>query len=446
VGGFGVPGLRDLDFGRLLIDYVGQFDWPEDVVVEDLSYAAPLVLHRLQELRPAKVVLVGAATRSIDAPGTIRRYRPHPRGEAGTVHEALAAAVGGMVDIDRTLTVVHHWGALPQDTVVIEIEPADTSLGLGFSEEVGATIEAVVAMLREEVGDEDSTSAELALGMDERATPGVDAAPASPARPTRGDAVPASEAVAELVNYGTFHEGVSRTIQGLRQALGVGRVSEVDGLSVAARLRPLGGLGIGGGWYDVIPLDGGWVGVAVGDVAGRGVQAAAVVAQLRAATWAYALVDGPRPARVLARLDRLVEAMDVGRMTTMLYLAVHPGTGQVRLSRAGHCPPLLLAPTGAAEFFEEGRAAPLGGHDGERPEPVLQLSPGSTLLAFTDGLVESRHEPLMEGMGRLRRAAANGPSELESLCDHIVTVCRTGRPQPDDFLLVGIRLDSDCGR
>ena len=76
VAGFGRPGMRDLDFGRRLVDCLQQLDWPEDVVVEDLSCSVPLVLHRLQELRPAKVVLLGAVPRELDPPATIRRYRP----------------------------------------------------------------------------------------------------------------------------------------------------------------------------------------------------------------------------------------------------------------------------------------------------------------------------------------------------------------------------------
>ena len=440
MGGFGVPGLRDLDFGRLFVDYVGHLDWPEDVVVEDLSHAAPLVLHRLQELRPAKVVLVGAAARALDPPGTIRRYRPRPGdGTASGVHEALASAVGGVVDIDHTLTVVHHWGALPPDTVVIEIEPADTSLGLGFSEKMGATIEPVLAMLREEVGA-DGPAADLAADEDEPAGPSRDDTVAPPSSPSLVDDAPPSEDLLELVNYGRFHQRVSRTVDDLRRGLGVDHLPQVAGLSLAARLRPAEGLRIGGDWYDVMPLRGGWTGVAVGDVVGHGLEAAAVMSQLRAATWAYALLDGASPGRVMAHLDGLVQAMGLGEMTTVLYLAVHPSSGHVRLASAGHCPPLVVKPNGEAEFFEGGRSAPLGTVEGiDRPEAGLLLSPGSTLLAFTDGLVESPRQAITDGLAQLRRAAANGPCDLAVLCDHILTVCTTGAPRSDDVALVAIR-------
>jgi len=125
------------------------------VVLEDLSYAAHRVLHRLQELTPVKVVLVGAMPREVDAPGTIRRYRldlaPPPPEE---VHERLAEAVGGIIDLDHTLAVVRHWGGFPANTTVIEVEPADRSFGLGFSDPVEAAVDAILSMVRQEVRGE----------------------------------------------------------------------------------------------------------------------------------------------------------------------------------------------------------------------------------------------------------------------------------------------------
>ena len=153
VGGVGLPWLRDLDFGTQFIRRTAGEVWPSNVVVEDLSYAAHRVLHLLQELRPAKVILVGAMPRDLDPPGTIRRYKldltPPPDQE---VVDRLGEAVGGIIDLDHTLAIIRYWKALPEDTVVIEVEPADRSFGLGFSTEVEATVEPVLAMVREEVG------------------------------------------------------------------------------------------------------------------------------------------------------------------------------------------------------------------------------------------------------------------------------------------------------
>lgn len=153
VGGVGLPWLRDLDFGTQFILRVESESWPDDVILEDLSYAAHRVLHRLQEIVPRKVVLVGAMPRDIDPPGTIRCYTldltPPPPEE---VHERLAEAVGGIIDLDHTLAVVRHWHALPLDTTVIEVEPGDRSFGLGFSEPVEAALEEVLRLVRQEVG------------------------------------------------------------------------------------------------------------------------------------------------------------------------------------------------------------------------------------------------------------------------------------------------------
>lgn len=153
IGGVGLPWLRDLDFGTQFVRRVENLDWPEGVLVEDLSYAAHRVLHRLQELRPGKVVLVGAMPRDVDPPGTVRRYlldlTPPPAEE---VHARLTEAVGGIIDLDHTLAVVRHWEGFPAGTVVIEVEPGDRSFGLGFSTEVEASVAHVLAAVREEVG------------------------------------------------------------------------------------------------------------------------------------------------------------------------------------------------------------------------------------------------------------------------------------------------------
>lgn len=444
VGGFGVPGLRDLDFGRLFVEYIGQLDWPDDVVVEDLSHAAPLVLHRLQELHPAKVVLIGAAAREPHRPGTVRRYRPEPGAGSPTgVHAALASALGGMAGIDHTLTVVRHWGALPSDTVVIEVEPVDTSLGLGFSEQIGTTIEPVLSLVREELGTESLTTGEGAVEEGGLATLGSlqqSGAPSLPPPPVVGASVAEPDAVAELVNYGRFHERVSRTVEILRRSLVVEPAAHVEGLSLAARLRPAGGLGIGGDWYDVMPVGPGWTGVVVGDVPGCGLEAGAVMSQVRAAARACALVDGTSATRVVAHLDRVVNTMGIGELTTLLYLAVHPGTGELRLASAGHCPPLLVAPNGTAEWLEAPSSPPLGTAEGvDRPEARFTLSPGSTVLAYTDGLVEGRKRAVTEGLAVLRRAAANGPRDVEALCDHVLTVCTASEPRGDDMALVALR-------
>lgn len=155
VGGIGLPWLRDLDFGTQFIRRIRELEWPDDVLLEDLSYSGHRVLHTLQDLMPGKVVLVGAMPRDIDPPGTIRRYvldQTPPSDQE--VADRMGEAVGGIIDLDHTLAIVNYYKGFPQDTVVIEVEPADRAFGLGFSSEVEAVVEEVLAMVREETRPE----------------------------------------------------------------------------------------------------------------------------------------------------------------------------------------------------------------------------------------------------------------------------------------------------
>lgn len=152
VGGIGLPWLRDLDYGTQWINRVQGEDWPDGVLLEDLSYGAHRVMHRLQELDMSRLILVGCMPRDVDPPGTIRRYpldlTPPPPQE---VHERLAEAVMGIIDLDHTLAVGRHWHTFPDDTVVVEVEPEDREFGLGFSDVVEATVVRVLEIVRAEV-------------------------------------------------------------------------------------------------------------------------------------------------------------------------------------------------------------------------------------------------------------------------------------------------------
>ncbi len=152
VGGIGLPWLRDLDYGTQWVNRVCDEDWPHNVIVEDMSYAAHRVLHRLQEVRPRKVVLVGCMPRREDPPGTIRHYKldltPPPDEE---VHQRLTEAATGIIDLDHTLAVVRYYRQFPPDTVVVEVEPEDDKFGLGFSDVVEATVQDVLAIVRGEL-------------------------------------------------------------------------------------------------------------------------------------------------------------------------------------------------------------------------------------------------------------------------------------------------------
>lgn len=420
VGGFGRPGMRDLDFGRHVVDCLQQLNWPEDVVVEDLACSAPLVLDRLQELRPAKVVLVGAVARDFDPPATLRRYQVDraPAGLEETPH-AVEEPVMGLIDLDHTLAMARRWGGLPVDTVVIEVEPAEASFGVGFTDVLANCLGPVLDLVREELAGFTARPVELNLDTVETAD--------SPVGP--------SEDLADLAAYAESHAH-ARLLRHRSPA----PPTAVAGVAVAGEVRPWGVfVECGGDWFDTVALPDGALGIVVGDVDGRGAEATAAMTDLRAAVQAYAVLDGGSPARLVRHLDRLAETTGMGRDARLLYLTVQPATGEVRYANAGACPPLLLSGMTASALEVPGAEGPLGA-GGDRDEMLLGLEPGATLLLFTRGLVESRAVPRRAGLDLLRRAALEGPPPLKALCDHVLTTCMENLRRDDDICLVGVRL------
>jgi PAS domain S-box-containing protein len=244
------------------------------------------------------------------------------------------------------------------------------------------------------------------------------------------------------VERALLYEREHRVAVTLQQSLLPRRLPVVDGVALAVRYLPGSrGLEVGGDWFDAIPLSDGRLAVTVGDVVGRGVHAAATMAQLRYALRAYAH-DGLRPAAGLVRLDTFTEQLGDRDFATALYLQLEPSSGEVRFANAGHLPPLLLE-GGSARFLEGGRSIPLGIEpSADRAEDTLTLEPGSTLLLYTDGLVEARSMPLGDGLARLLEAAANAPREPDVLLEHLLE--RLGAldaDRHDDVAVLAIQLE-----
>jgi PAS domain S-box-containing protein len=199
------------------------------------------------------------------------------------------------------------------------------------------------------------------------------------------------------------------------------RLPEIQGVGLAARFIPGGaGVEVGGDWYDVLELEGGSIVLVIGDVAGRGVQAAAVMAQLRNSLRTYAF-DAHPPATALERLNRLTWSLDPGAMATIIFLVFDPGSGVVHLSNAGHLPPLLAKTDGETRYLEGGRSLPVGARPATTyTEASHSLEPGSKLLLYTDGLVEKRRAPIDDGLLRLSQSIAERDENLEDLCDRLI--------------------------
>lgn len=221
----------------------------------------------------------------------------------------------------------------------------------------------------------------------------------------------------------------------LQRSLLPGRMPEIPGVALAARYVPAtADLHVGGDWYDVIQLGDGQTALVIGDVAGHGLQAAAAMAQLRVAVRAYAVQD-PSPTAVMTGLHNLVNALPMAELVTLLYVLYDPSTHSIRFSNAGH-PPALLIDTG---YLEGALAPPLGVlTEWTYIEATHHLSPGATLLLYTDGLIERRTRPIQEGLNQLRTEATDRPN-LESLCDHLLTTLLEGDKVADDIALIALR-------
>ncbi|WP_351237782.1 SpoIIE family protein phosphatase [Streptomyces sp. NPDC002133] len=185
--------------------------------------------------------------------------------------------------------------------------------------------------------------------------------------------------------------------------------------------------GVGGDWFDVIPLSGARVALVVGDVVGHGVNAAAKMGKLRAAAHTLSGLELP-PDELLAHLDDTVQRLaegdsddpdqsDAAVGATCLYAVYDPATRKCTMATAGHPPPAIIDPQGKVTFPDLPTGVPLGIGLGVPFEAVeLELPEGSLLALYTDGLVETRDADIDEGMHRLGTALAQPDLSLEDLC------------------------------
>ncbi|MFD7258318.1 SpoIIE family protein phosphatase [Streptomyces sp. NPDC059874] len=203
--------------------------------------------------------------------------------------------------------------------------------------------------------------------------------------------------------------------------------------------------GVGGDWFDVIPLPGSRVALVVGDVVGHGLHAAATMGRLRTAVHNFASLDLP-PDEILARLDDLVQRIDhdgevddgaggvIG--ATCLYAVYDPVSHSCTMARAGHLPPMLVAPDGTTSIMELPAGPPLGlgGMPFETAE--LALAEGSQLVLYTDGLVEERNRDIGEGLELLRAALSRPDRNPEESCRAVLDMLLPVRPTDDVALLI----------
>ncbi len=211
---------------------------------------------------------------------------------------------------------------------------------------------------------------------------------------------------------------------------------QIPGVELAARYRP-GAADVGGDWYDVFSLPTGDIGVVMGDVAGHGLAAAVIMGRMRSALRAYAL-ETTDPASVLSKLDRKMLHFEPNATATVLY-AVFPRTLEhVRVSSAGHWPPVMVEP-GREPRPITLEPDTLIGMDDEMPRrtSTFALAPGALMAFYTDGLVERPDATVTSGIDRLCEVLFPGPPERVSAA---VMAAMVGRePVEDDVALLLLR-------
>lgn len=189
----------------------------------------------------------------------------------------------------------------------------------------------------------------------------------------------------------------------LQNSMLTGEMPSAQGLEIGASYRAAdSGMDIGGDWYDAFWVGDGKVGLVVGDVVGRGIEAAATMGQLRSATRALAST-GLRPGRLLEALDAYAARHKVGVMATVVYAELELETREMRLACAGHPPPVLAGGEQPGLTWE-GRSTPLDVHlkeDRSRPEASCGLDANSLILLYTDGVIERRERSIDVGLERL---------------------------------------------
>ena len=218
-------------------------------------------------------------------------------------------------------------------------------------------------------------------------------------------------------------------------------IPQPPGLRVAARYEPAATeADVGGDWYDVIPTPTGGLGLVMGDVAGKGLTAATMVSRLRAALRAYAL-EGHEPARVIEQLNRLVwnEGRD-SQMATLIYMVVEPGESRVDWVNAGHPAPLLVNGTDSPHYLEGATSVPLGVLPFPSYETVTSsMEPGSSLVLFTDGLIERPGELIDDGMAKLAARVSEAPDDPEALCNYLLSTLVPRGGATDDVAILTLR-------
>jgi anti-sigma regulatory factor (Ser/Thr protein kinase) len=245
----------------------------------------------------------------------------------------------------------------------------------------------------------------------------------------------AARAALALDNIRLYDEARATAVA-LQRSLLPSAQPRLTGVDTAHRYLPgRKDIGVGGDWFDVIPLSCGRVAFVIGDVMGRGLRAAAAMGQLRTAVRTLAVMD-QLPEDVLRHLDDLAQGTDQVQLATCVYAVFDPVECALSFATAGHPPPVLRRPDGTTLMLPQPSGAPLGVGGVAFESTTVPIDDGSRLLLYTDGLVESRDSDLDEGFGRLTGAFAKGSGELDPLCEDLLRATSRDSGHDDDIALL----------
>jgi serine/threonine-protein kinase RsbW len=233
----------------------------------------------------------------------------------------------------------------------------------------------------------------------------------------RPEALPLLEAIADraavAIDNARLYERERAVALALQRAMLPGTLPADPRCTLGSHYAPaVDTLEVGGDWFDAFTIGEHCTVVVVGDIVGKGLDAAATMGQLRAALRALAL-SGLRPEEVFEYLDSFVAQVPNAQGATIAMAQLDLADGQMHLACAGHPPPVLMAPGAEPELVWEGRSAPLGAYtrSGRRRQTTIMLEPGTRVLFYTDGLVERRDRPIDVGIERLVEAFARRRDE-----------------------------------
>ncbi|MDH6141916.1 GAF domain-containing protein [Kitasatospora sp. GP30] len=247
--------------------------------------------------------------------------------------------------------------------------------------------------------------------------------------------------IAQAMDRAQLYDTKFEFAHGLQDSLLPHTLPVVPGLATAARYLPATeGMEVGGDFYDIIPVDGDAVAVVIGDVQGHNVNAAALMGQIRTAVRAFATADAD-PSTVLARTNRLVINLGTTLLASCAYLRVELAGREAWLANAGHPAPLLRDPDGSTRLLEPPSGMVLNvDPSADYPQARIALPIGTTLLLYTDGLIETPGTDIEQAQAVLAAALArHGAAPLDQLADALIGQAGHADHRTDDIALLLIR-------